>query len=308
VEAHHVTGVGLIALGDFHKALDHLQQVISIYNSRQHASLAFMYGHDPVAVGTIQEGWALWFLGYPQRALNRCSDGMAVAQRLGHPYTSATGAAFAAWVHLFCRNPHAVEELASTILTLSTEHDFAFYRVWATIIRGWALTAAGKPLEGIAEIRAGLDAYRVIGAEVHRAAFLSWLAEAHGKVGQVEEGLGLLAQAQTLADKCHEQLWQSELYRLRGELVLKRLGFQTSTPQDEHEPEDCFRQALTIARAQNAKSLELRATISLARLLASQGKHDEARTMLAEIYSWFAEGFDTADLKDAKVLLEELGA
>jgi predicted ATPase len=306
VEAHHVAGVGLIAVGDFAQALEQLQQAITIYNPQHHGSHAYAYGHDPAAVGTIHESWALWLLGYPQRALKKYTIGMAMAEKLGHPYTSATAAAFAAWLHQFCGNLQVVEELASLALSLSTEHDFPFYPPWAMIMRGWVLSETGRLPEGIAEMRAGLDAYRMIGAQVLRPAFLSLLAGALGKAGQVEEGLSSLAEAQTLADTCHERWWQAELYRLRGELILKQHGVERLQPEDEHEAEVWFHKALTVAQQQKAKSLELRAAMSLCRLWLKEAKQSEARRVLAETFAFFTEGFDTPDLRDAKGLLDQL--
>jgi TOMM system kinase/cyclase fusion protein len=304
VQSHHIAGVGLIAVGDFVQALEHLQQAIAIYDPKQHGTHAYVYGHDPAAVGTIHESWALWFLGYPQQALRRYATGMAMAQKLGHPYTSATTAAFGAWLHQFCRDRQAVEELASMVLSLSTEHDFPFYQPWAMIMRGWALTEAGKLLEGIDAMRAGLGAYSVIGGEVLRPAFLSLLADALGKAGQMDEGLSVLAEAQAWADKCHEQWWQAELYRLKGELILQRP--RGSRLDDPDGAEECFHRAIAVAQEQKAKSLELRAVMSLCRLWSLQSKRSEARHLLAETLASFTEGFDTADLQQARKLLDEL--
>jgi predicted ATPase len=304
VEAHHIAGVGLIAVGDFVQALTHLQQAIAIYDPPQHGSLAYIYGHDPAAVGLIHEGWALWFLGYPHQALNRYADGLALADKIGHPYTSATTAAFGAWLNQFCRNAQAVEQLASVALSLANEHDFAFYRPWGMIMRGWALTETARLSEGIAEMRSGLDAYRVIDSQVLRPAFLSLLAEAYGKAGQAEEGLSVIAEAQELADKCQERWWLAELYRLKGELILRRVPAGSST-DGRDEAEECFRHALTVAEEQNAKSLELRAAMSLCRLGLRQSKRAEAWRLLEEIFAFFNEGFDTPDLEDAKALLRQ---
>jgi predicted ATPase/class 3 adenylate cyclase len=308
VHAHHVSGVGLIALGDFAQALNHLQQAISMYDLQQHASHAHVYGHDLGAVSNIHESWALWFLGYPQQAVMKYSEGMARAQKLGHPYTSANAAAFAAWLHHFCRNHQAVDELASIALNLSVEHDFAFYRVWSMMLRGYARTETGDLSEGLAEMRAGLEAYQVMGAETCKPAFLSLLAEAYSKIGQADDGLSLLGEAMSGVNITRECWWEAELYRLKGELTLKQSRVQSLRSEDHTEIEQCFRQSLTIARAQHAKSLELRATMSLTRLLVQEGRVDEGRAMLAEIYNWFTEGFDTADLKEARELLDGLNA
>jgi len=306
IEAHHVLGVGLLVTGDFAEALEHVEQAIGLYDPRDHSSLAYIYAHDPLAVGLIHASWALWFLGYPQRALASYHEGQASAKKLNHPYTSATAAAFAAWFHLFNRNPQAVDESASAAIRISTDHDFVFYRAWGLIMRGWALAERGQVSEGIAQMRTGLDAYRLTGGEVNRPSFLSLLAEAHGKFGQAEHGLSVLAEAQAQADESEERWWQAELYRLKGELILKRSGIQTLPCNDQDQAEGCFRQALDVAKAQKAKSLELRAVISLCRLWLRQSKRHQARHMLAETFASFTEGFDTPDLQEAKVLLEQL--
>jgi len=307
VEAHYITGLGLIALGDFVQALQHLQQTIHTYDPQQHGSHAYVYGHDPAAIASVQEGWALWFLGYPQQALKRCAEGMAMAQKLGHPYTLASAGAFAAWLYQCCRDKQEVEELASLTLNLSTQHEFAFYLPWAMMLRGWARTEASELSAGIADMRAGLDFYRNIGGEVFRPAFLSLLVEAYRKTGQVEEGLAVVNEAMAAVAASRESWWEAELYRLKGELMLDQCSLEMGGSEDRTGIEECFCRALNIARSQHAKSLELRATKSLARLLVSQGRSDEARNLLTEIYSWFTEGFDTVDLKEAKALLERLG-
>jgi predicted ATPase len=257
-------------------------------------------------VGLIHASWALWFLGYPQQALKRYREGQALAQKLNHPYTSATVAAFAAWFYQFCRNPQAAEESASVAVAISTQHDFVFYRAMGLIMQGWALTERAQVLEGIAQMRIGLDAYRITGGEVLRPSFLSLLADAYGKAGQAEQALGVLAEAQALADEGEERWWQAELYRLKGELILKRSGFESSRHEEQDEAEGCFRQALAVAKAQKAKSLELRAAMSLGRLWVQQSRRSEARNVLHEIFARFTEGFDTPDLQEAKLMMEEI--
>ena len=166
-------------------------------------------------------------------------------------------------------------------------------------MQGWALAAQGQAMEGIAWMRRGHNAWQATGAELDRPYFLVLLAEAYGNVGQVNEGLGLLAEASAVVEE-GERYWEAELYRLKGELLL------ASSAAHHTEAETGFRQALDVARHQQAKSLELRAAMSLSRLWQRQGKHTEAHDLLAPIYGWFTEGFDTADLQEAKGLLEEL--
>jgi predicted ATPase len=166
---------------------------------------------------------------------------------------------------------------------------------------GWAMAEQGHPEEGIAKILEGLSAYHATRGELGRPYWLTLLAEAYEKTGRLEDGLSVLEEALAFANNRGDKISTSEIHRLKGELLLRR--------DDGNAPEaiSCFDRAIEIAHSQSAKSYELRATTSLAKLLASQGRRDEARTMLADIYNWFTEGFDTADLKDAKALLDELG-
>ena len=194
-------------------------------------------------------------------------------------------------------------------------------------LQGWALAEQGQIEEGLTQIRQGLATCQAIGAGIFQSYFLVLLAEAYGKAGQAEEGLAVLAEALTVVDTSGERFYEAELYRLKGELLLNdERGMQNDErntkaekqgPAPIHhssfiihrfeEAEACFLKAIEIAQRQQAKSLELRAVMSLARLWQQQGKKEEARQMLADIYGWFTEGFDTVDLKEAKTLLAELG-
>ena len=171
---------------------------------------------------------------------------------------------------------------------------------WGTIFRGWALAKQGEGEEGTAQIRQGLAAHRATEADLARPYFLALLAEAYGGIGKAEEGLTVLAEALDVVNKNWERFYEAELYRLKGELLLAR------SPENQADAEPCFRKAIEVARWQSAKSLELRTVMSLSRLWQRQGKREEARQMLSVIYGWFTEGFETADLKEAKALLEEL--
>jgi len=207
-------------------------------------------------------------------------------------------------LHQLCREEGAAEEQAETAITVSTEQGFVQMLAAAAVLRGWGLAMQGQGEEGITQIRQGLAAWQATGAGVEQPYFLVLLAEGYGKVGQSEEGLKTLAGALTQLEKTEEHRYEAELYRLKGELTL-----QTSVEDRESrgkEVEACFHKAIEIARKQQAKSLELRAVMSLSRLWQHQGKREDARQMLADIYNWFTEGFDTQDLKDAKALLEDL--
>jgi predicted ATPase len=243
---------------------------------------------------------AIWMLGYPDQARESILEALTLAQELTHPFSLGFALSMAAVIHQFVREAQAVQERAEALMTLSTEQGFPYYLAFGTILRGWALTAQGEAVEGIAQMRQGLVAYRATGAELHRPHFLSLLAEAEGEVRQPEEGLMVLVEALAIVDNTGERNWEAEVHRRKGELLLMQQG------QKVGEAEECFRKALDTARGQQAKSLELRAATSLSRLWQQQGKRNEARQMLSEIYGWFTEGLDTADLKEAKVLLEEL--
>ena len=174
----------------------------------------------------------------------------------------------------------------------------------ATILQGWVLAEQGEGEAGIAQMRQGLSAYHAVGSELWRPYFLALLAQAHGEVGQAEEGLPALAEALAIVERTGERWWEAEVYQVQGELFLQQAASRGY--QAEEEAEACFQQARDLAYHQQAKSLELRAAMSLARLWQQQGKRAEARTLLAPVYGWFTEGFDTADLQDAKALLEAL--
>jgi predicted ATPase len=236
---------------------------------------------------------ALWHLGYPDQALTRSQEALILAQELALDY--------AAMLHQFRHEVHASRERAEAAMALCTEHGFAYYLAWAMIIRGWALTAQRQQEEGLAQMRQGLADLQTTGGESRLPYYLALLAEAHGKAGQAAAGLTLLAEALAQAHKKAERWREAELYRLQGELLL-----QASTGQKSLEAEEHFRQALNLARHQQAKSLELRAAMSLSRLWQQQGKRDAARELLAPTYDWFTEGFDAADLQEAKALLDIL--
>jgi predicted ATPase len=187
-------------------------------------------------------------------------------------------------------------------MTIAEKEGVPLFESWARVARGWALAHLGQAEQGVAQIREGLAMASATGAEMWRTYNLAQLAEACGKAGRIDDGLEVIAEALDVVQEKGERWWEAEILRLRGELLLKR------NPSGLAEAKTSFERAIEIARKQGAKSSKLRTTISLARLLAKQGRSDEARTMLAEIYGWFTEGFDTADLKDAKALLDELAS
>ena len=298
--AHHVLGDTLVWLGEFAGARAHLEQGMALYHPQQHGSHAFLYGYDSGVHGLSFGAWALWYLGYPDQALRRIHDALSLAQEVSHPFSLGFALAFAAWLHQLRREGHAAHERAAALIALAIDQGFPFWDSWGTVLRGWALAEQGQCAEGIAQLRQGIAAWRATGAELQLPYYLALLVEAYRKAGQVEEGLRVLAEALAAVHKTGERQHEAELHRLKGALLLAQDG------ADAHEAECCFRQAMDVACQQQAKSLELRAALSLSRLWQQQGKQAEARELLGPIYGWFTEGFDTADLQEAQALLEEL--
>ncbi len=315
LRAYSALGPVLFHLGEVASAQEHLEQGIALYNPQKHSSRAFL--QDPGVVCLSYAVWALWHLGYPDQALKRSHEALTLAQELSHPYSLGFALNWVATLHQLRREGQLTQERAESVIVLSTEQGFPFWLANGTVLRGWALTEQGKGEEGIAQIHQGLAARRTTETELARPTFLAVLAEACGKAGQVEEGLTALAEALALVDKTGERVDEAELYRLKGQLTLQKFNVQGSTLKienssefevrsSESEAEESFLQAIEIARKQQAKSLEMRAVMSLAKLWQRQGKTKEAHQMLSEIYHWFTEGFDTKDLQEAKVLLDEL--
>jgi predicted ATPase len=306
LEAHRVLGPTLFQLGEFAPAREHLEQGIALYDLQQHRSHAFLYGQDPGVACRSHAARVLWHLGYPDQALKRSHEALSLAQELSHPFSLAYALSFAAWSHQSRREGQAAQERAEAAITLSTEQGFPSWLAMGTISWGWALAEQGQGEEGIAQMRQGMAAWRATGAELARPYYLALLAEAYGRMGQLEEGLSVLAEALSAVHQAGDREYEAELYRLKGELTLAQSSVQGLASSVQKEAEESFLKAIEIARRQSAKSSELRAAMSLSRLWQSQGKKDEARQMLAEIYGWFTEGFDTADLQEAKALLEGL--
>jgi predicted ATPase/class 3 adenylate cyclase len=300
LEAHRAHGTTLFFLGELFAAQKHLEQSIALYDPLQHRAHAILNPFDLGVACRCWEGLTLWLLGYPDQALERSHEALVRAQELTHPYSLVFALNYAAWLHQYRREAQAAQERAEAAITLSADRGFAHHLELGMTWRGWALAAQGREEEGIAQMRQGLAARGAAGADANPPFLLALLAGAYGTAGQAEEGLTVLDEALATAHKTGEGVCEAELYRLQGELLLRL------SPEHRAGAEARFQQAIEIARRQQAKSLELRAAMSLSRLWQQQGKRAEARQLLAEVYSWFTEGFDTADLEEAKALLEEL--
>jgi class 3 adenylate cyclase/predicted ATPase len=301
VIAPYALGIVWFFLGALPTARLHLEAGIARYTPDQRRAPVFRIGLDPGITCRAFAALTVWFLGYPDQALAHLHEALALAHELAHPYTLAHARYMAAMVSQMRRDVPAVHEHAEAAVALSTEQDFTLWAAWGTSVRGWALAMQGQGEAGMVQVRQGIVACRATGAGVLVPYFCTLLADVSAHLGHTEEGLQALTEAHTLIEQHEERWWEAEIARLRGVLLLR----QTGTPQVEAET--WLRRALDVARRQEAKSLELRAAMSLARLWQQQGKRAEAYDLLAPVYGWFTEGFDTADLQEAKTLLDELG-
>jgi predicted ATPase len=296
--AHRALGTTLFDLGAAADALTHYTQGLALYDFQQHRASAWLYGEDTGVLCHSFAALALWCLGYPEQGLTQSHEAVTLAQQLAHPFSLAFALSFAAVFHQFRRERYTAQEYTEAAISLAQEQGFPLWIARGVALRGWTLAHQGEAKKGIEQLTQGLRAHRATGTEVMQPYFLALLAEAHGIQGEPEEGLTVLTEALTHADTTGERWYAPALHRLKGELLLQQ------SSDNQTEAESCFHHALDIARSQQAKSFELRTATSLARLWQQQGKSNGARQILGDVYGWFTEGFDTADLKDAKALLD----
>jgi predicted ATPase/class 3 adenylate cyclase len=304
VQACFAMGLILFLFGELSVAQTYVARGHAIYDHQQHNPYSFLYGNNPGVSCLCFDALTLWHLGYPEQALARSQAAVALAEQTLHPFSVVFALDRAAAFHQFRRDVAGVQQWAGASIRLASEQGFPMWVAAGTILQGWSLAEQGDIENGLTQIHEGLNGYRVTGAEMFRPHFLAVLAETYGKGGQPEEGLQVVAEALDLAYEIGEHFYEAELYRLKGELLVND-AWGASLPHCA-KALACFQHAIEIAQKQSEKSLELRASISLARLWQIQGKRQEAYDLLTLIYDWFTEGFDTADLIDAKTLLDEL--
>lgn len=239
-------------------------------------------------------------LGYPDQALKRAYEAVEFAQALAHLHSLASAQGILSQIQLSRGEPRAAQATLERLLAFCAEHGFTHWSAFATFHRGLSLTEQGRHEEGIPLMEEGIAGHRATGARIGHPFFLCALSEAYMQAGRLGDGLSTLSEALALADEQEERQHECEIHRVKGELLLRQ------DDSNVGEAQRCFERAIEVARKHSAKSSELRATTSLARLLVQQGHRDETRAILTGIYNWFTEGFDTVDLKDAKALLEEL--
>jgi predicted ATPase len=317
MRGHLAMEVTFMHQGEFAVALEHFKKVLALYDAEEHSNEAFSYTLNQGVGARCQAAWTMWFLGQPDQALNLIHEALALAQKLSEPHGLAHSLFFAAILHQLRREERLAQERAEDALAVSNEHGLAMYHAFATITRGWALSEQGLP-EGIEQMRQGLAAHKATGTKLTRPHFLALLAEALGKARQFEEGLCVSEEALELAHLNGEGCYLAELYRIKGELLLRQaadrglsiaatVGRETATSErPEIAAERCFEQSIKIGQQQKARSWELRAALSLGRLYQRQGKLEQTRILLTKIYGTFTEGFDTMDLREARELLDGL--
>jgi tetratricopeptide (TPR) repeat protein len=305
MEAHYGLGTVLYSLGDVASARTHFEQVLTLYDPGQRHSGIARRGVDLRVASLSRLTHVLWLLGYPKQAMRQSREALTLAQEINHRWSTAVVWIFNTTLRQFLREAQAVQQQAEALIAICNEQGFSAFLAMAIAPRGWALVEQGQQ-EGIVQLCQGMIAARAAGAELSRPHHLALLAEAYGKTEQIEEGLTALAEALTSVIQSGVSYYEAELYRLKGELTLQQKSQEHGSGSTAQEAEECFCKAIEIAQHQQAKSLELRATVSLARLWQKQGKKAEAHQMLFEIYDWFTEGFDTTDLQEAKTLLKAL--
>jgi predicted ATPase len=257
---HRMRGAIAWWQGELVQAQAHFQQGLACYDPAQHRASVEGYGTDSGVGCGLLGAPTLWMLGYPDQALQGMEETLALARRLAHPFSLAQALHFSAHLHQLRREPHAARVQAEAVLALCTEQGFGMYGAWSLLPRGWALTQQGEVTEGIAQIRQGFAGFRATGAGLTWPWWLALLAEACGKVGQLDEGLRALEEALAAVQHNEEGHYEAEVYRLKGELLLQE------APAHQEEAEENFQQALAVARRRQAKSWELRAAMSLSRL------------------------------------------
>lgn len=304
-------------LGEFAPAVEHFEKALSHYDPGLHVDDAFLYALNPGIAMPCLAAWVLWFLGQPDQSLKRIQEGLTLARALSEPNGLAHALCFAAVLHQLRREERMAREHAEAAIAVSREQGLAMYPALATVIRGWSLFEQQQQDGAIEQMREGIEALQATGTEFVRPHFLGLLAEALGKARQHEEALRMLEDALSLTHRNSERYYQAELYRLKGELLLMQSkcrgvsrmatgGRVVVDPLVVAQAETCFTESIKIAQQQQAKSWELRAVMSLARLYQNQNKREEARALLTQIYDSFTEGLETTDRREAKALLEEL--
>jgi class 3 adenylate cyclase/predicted ATPase len=300
IEAHYLSGIVSFVMGEFAAGRVDLEECVRLYGPDKRDMHAVLYGQDPKASGLNWLAMGLWALGHPDQGLQRARDSLAFVQSMSRPFQLARGLAGVGFVHVYRREPQGRDSHLEAAIALCIEQGFGYFRAVVSAFQGSNLVQLGRMEEGIALMRESVTTLRAFGSELLFTIVFGELATAHASIGQLDHAATALGEGQACVERNGEHWAEAELYRIEGELMMM------CEPPDPAGAEARFQKAREVARRQQAKSYELRATTSLARLWRNQGKAAEARAALGEIYTWFTEGLETPDLKDARALLTQL--
>jgi predicted ATPase len=299
---HRLMGISLLETGDIEQGRAHFDRAIELYDPAKQRPLAMRFGIDSRVSVLSYRSLAFWILGYPDAALTDTEQAVRDAREIGQAASLMYALIAASLTHACCGKYTAAVAVADELIALAEEKATLFWRAFGMLHKGCVLAQTGKVLDAVQMIAFGISGWRSTGSTLWMPHFLSCLAMAYAEIGNFDEAWRSIGQARTAIDKNKETWFEADVHRVAGEIALK------SPDIGSVKGETYFEQALAIARQQQAKSWELRAAMSMARLCRDQGKRYEARDLLAPVYGWFSEGFDTLDLKEAKALLEELAA
>jgi len=298
--AHRITGVSLLCTGAIAEAKAHLDRGIALYNPAEHRPLATRFGVDSAVSVLSYRSWALWILGCPESALADLERALKGAREIGHAAVLMYALGHASFTYMWEGNYAAARALLDVLTALADEKGAAQWKAFGMLVQGWLFAVSGKSADAVHMITSGITAWRSAGATVYVPLHLSHLTRAYAELGQFDDAWRCSGEAITAIEMSKERWYEAEVYRVAGEIAL------LSGEPDAAKAQTYFERALAVARRQQAKSWELRAAMSMARLWRNQGKRDQARDLLAPVYGWFTEGFDTLDLKEAKAVLDEL--
>jgi predicted ATPase len=299
---HRIMGISLFWTGEIAEGRKHLDQAVALYQPREHRPFATRFGHDPGVAGLINRAFALWSLGHPKAALEDADNAVKKARDIDQAATLMYALSNATWSHIYCGKNETAMALVQELLPLAQEKRAAYWTAFGLINQGYLWTLTGSLSNGVSTLSSGIAAWRSTGANIWTPFFASRLAHAHAELEDFQEASRYIREAIQAVKTTKERWCEADISRIAGEIAL------ISPQRDAVKAEEYFERALTVARQQQARSWELRAAMSLARLWRDQGKVQQARELLAPVYGWFTEGFDTRDLKEAKLLLDEMAS
>ena len=299
---HRLMALSLLSTGDIAQGRAHYNQAIALYDPAEHRQLATRFGEDHRVAIFSHRSWALWMLGYPEAALADADHALKDAREIGQAATLMNALSMPSFTHVLCGNYAAAKARSDEVIALANEKGALFWKASGMIVQACVLALTGETSDAVQKLNSGIATFRSTGATAFTPWYLSILARAYAELGQFDDAWRCIGEAITAVKTTKETMHEADVHRIAGEIAL------LSPEPDAAKAEAYFERALVVARQQQAKSWELRAAMSMARLWRDQGKRDEARTLLAPVYGWFTEGFDTLDLKEAKALLDELAS